>query len=173
MSIRKYHNHTLQTNPNLFKFPKETTQIENVVCCIIFMVLKGFIMHFRFWLKWRILSYADNFCKLDLDPKLFDNSMAFREELLKNKILKKKCSATCDFQQCGMCDQQSLRSACTYALHRLVWVYDCQNATWLEITCRLKSLKNRRKKNIQHCPACKECRRFLRQTMPFVWVSGQ
>ena len=24
-------------------------------------------------------------------------------------------AATCDFQQCGMCDQQSLRSACAYA----------------------------------------------------------
>ena len=57
-----------------------------------------------------------------------------------------------DFQQYGMCDQQSLRSACAYdceatdwtpfgvskllrRLHRLVWVYTCQNDTMLEITC--------------------------------------
>ena len=26
-----------------------------------------------------------------------------------------KWAMTCDFQQCGMCDQQSLRSACAYA----------------------------------------------------------
>ena len=77
-------------------------------------------------------------------------------------------AATWDFQQCGMCDQQSLRSACAYAqsdqslclslgysvsvkatdwtpfgvctlkrmLHRPIWVYTCQNATLLEITCR-------------------------------------
>ena len=72
-------------------------------------------------------------------------------------------AVTCDFQQCGMCDQQSLRSAFAYAqsdqslclsleysmtfksigvsklkrrLHRLVWVYMCQNDTLLEITCR-------------------------------------
>ena len=69
-----------------------------------------------------------------------------------------------DFQQCGMCNQQRLRSACTVwseslpvawifygsqttnwisfgvskhkrRLHRIVWVYTCQNATLLEISC--------------------------------------
>ena len=75
-----------------------------------------------------------------------------------------------DFQQCGMWDQQSLRSACAYAqsdqslcwsldysmniklltehqlkrrLHRLVWVYTCQNATLLEITCHGSGLQIR------------------------------
>ena len=61
-------------------------------------------------------------------------------------------AATWNFQQYGMCDQQSLRSVCAYAhwlfyeckatdwislgvsklnrrLHRLVWVYSCQNDT--------------------------------------------
>ena len=74
-----------------------------------------------------------------------------------------KWAVTWDFQQCGMCDQQRLRPACTYAqsdqslclmleykatdrmafgvskhkrrLHRLIWVYTFQNATLLEITC--------------------------------------
>ena len=72
-------------------------------------------------------------------------------------------AATWDFQQCGMCDQQSLISACAYAqsgqslswsraystswtslgitrlkrrLHLLVWVYSCQNATLLGIACQ-------------------------------------
>ena len=58
-------------------------------------------------------------------------------------------AVTWDFQQCGMCDQQSLGSACIYAqsdpvgysmttvatlkrrLHRLVWAYTCQNTTLL------------------------------------------
>ena len=31
---------------------------------------------------------------------------------VKNKYI---WAATCDFQQCGICDQQSLRSACAYA----------------------------------------------------------
>ena len=67
-------------------------------------------------------------------------------------------ATTWDFQQCGMCDQQSLRSVCAYAhwlfyeckatdwislgvsklnrrLHRLVWVNSCQNATLLENAC--------------------------------------
>ena len=70
-------------------------------------------------------------------------------------------AVTWDFQQCDMCDQQRLRPACAYPqsdhrafasrlnilwllsywsysiwmLHRLVWVYTCQNATLLEITC--------------------------------------
>ena len=30
-------------------------------------------------------------------------------------ICNKICAVTCDFQRCGMCDQQSLRSACAYA----------------------------------------------------------
>ena len=44
-------------------------------------------------------------------------------------------------QQCGMCDQQRLRPACAYtqsdqsSMYRVVWVYTCQNATLLEITC--------------------------------------
>ena len=33
---------------------------------------------------------------------------------MSNKKIFFKASA-CDFQQCGMCDQQSLRSACAYA----------------------------------------------------------
>ena len=66
-------------------------------------------------------------------------------------------AAICVSQQCGMCDQQMLRPACAYAqsdqsiayclkilrmlsqlkrgLHMLVWVYTCQNATLLAITC--------------------------------------
>ena len=82
---------------------------------------------------------------------------------VKNTSLSKdNWAAAWDFQQCGKCDQQSLRSACAYAqsdqslclsleysmnvklltvsnvkrrLHRLVWVYTCQNATLLETTC--------------------------------------
>ena len=77
-------------------------------------------------------------------------------------LFKRIWAITWDFQQCGMCDQQRLRSACAYAqsdkslskslkysmtvklltekqlkrrLHRLVWVYACQNATLFEITC--------------------------------------
>ena len=71
-------------------------------------------------------------------------------------------AATWEFQQCGMCDQQILRSVwlepllvtwifydcwttgrkafgdskLKRRLHRLVWVYTCQNATLLEITYR-------------------------------------
>ena len=74
-------------------------------------------------------------------------------------------AATWDFKQYGACDQQRLRPACAvlsepllvtwifydyYATdgtsfgvsklkrrqHRIVWVYSCQNATLLEITCR-------------------------------------
>ena len=71
-----------------------------------------------------------------------------------------------DFQQFGMCDQQRLSLIRAFAnrlnilwvlsywwtsfgvsklkrsLHRLVWVYTCQNATLLEITCRGSFLFN-------------------------------
>ena len=76
------------------------------------------------------------------------------------KHLQHNWAVTCDFHQCGMCNQQSLRairallvawifydcwatdwtsfgvSKLKRRLHRLVWVYTCQNATLLEITCR-------------------------------------
>ena len=74
-----------------------------------------------------------------------------------------KWAMTWDFQQCGMCDLQRLRPACAFwsepllvpwtfydcwaidwtsfgvsklkrRLHRLIWVFTCQNATLLEIT---------------------------------------
>ena len=63
-------------------------------------------------------------------------------------------AVTWDFQQCDTCDQrgsdqpaqsgQSLWQLLEYShelpklkirLHRLIWVYSCQNATLLEITC--------------------------------------
>ena len=88
-----------------------------------------------------------------------------------------KWASAWDFQQCGMCNQQSLRSACAYAQsyqsrclsleysmsvkllteHPLEflslkrgctglsesWVYTCQNATLLEITCHGSNYFNR------------------------------
>ena len=64
-------------------------------------------------------------------------------------------AATWDFQHCGMCDQQGLYKSLECSrnvklhteqhleflslkggLYKLVWVYTCQNATLLEITCR-------------------------------------
>ena len=81
-----------------------------------------------------------------------------------SSIVKSIWATTRDFQQCGMWDEQRLRPACTvwsepllvawilydsYAtdwtsfgvsklkrrLHRLIWVYTCENNTLLEITC--------------------------------------
>ena len=79
-------------------------------------------------------------------------------ELMSRVIWVLQMSQCMGFQQCGMCDQQSLRSEpllvawvfydCKATdwtsvevsklkrrLHRLVWVYTCQNAILLVISC--------------------------------------
>ena len=124
------------------------------------LVTKPKITHF---LSWKTAIFKNIFCLAWHDANI-ENIFKLHWVPTTHNIW----AAIWDFQQYGMCDQQSLRSACAYAqsdqslclsleypmtvkllhywtsfgvsklkkrLHRLIWVYTCQNATLLEISC--------------------------------------
>ena len=67
---------------------------------------KALWFHSRFSIFFSQWKYDPSSCDL-----IMDGLEPFEQLLTKRAIW----AATWDFQQCGMCDQQSLRSACTYA----------------------------------------------------------
>ena len=101
-------------------------------CCIIWMCLKGFLVNSwclsHTWQdQWTTIYWGKmpeiSACVFSLVPKLSIPSIL----ILSNKIW----ASAWDFQQCDMCDQQSLRSACAVWSEPLIgaWVFHDRQAT--------------------------------------------
>ena len=59
--------------------------------------------------------FSKKYYKIDHYKNMMNNILEHKIFIILLPINLNMWAATCDFQQCGMCDQQRLRPACAYA----------------------------------------------------------